>query len=196
MIYGRVNRCSVGPGTRSPREDRAAEEEEEERPSLSGSSLPRATGFAYSPLRLTRWRIYIMHPMLGDGSWRKCNGNISPLARDSRPIRWLLLGRVGGWWCTYAQDRTLVSYIYTYTPFLLAFSTETRSRSGEIARANLHPWNPWRGPCASLPLNLARANPLFQRGIDVRIVYEAYEEREGGRYIQVAIGWWTRSYSP
>ena len=49
MIYGRVNRCSVGPGTRSPREDRAAEEEEEERPSLSGSSLPRATGFAYSP---------------------------------------------------------------------------------------------------------------------------------------------------
>lgn len=135
-----------------------------------------------------------MHPMLGDGSWRKCNGNISPLARDSRPIRWLLLGRVGGWWCTYAQDRTLVSYIYMYTPFLLAFSTETRSRSGEIARANLHPWNPWRGPCASLPLNLARANPLFQRGIDVRIVYEAYEEREG--YIQVAIGWWTRSYSP
>lgn len=184
MIYGRVNRCSVGLGTRSPREDRGrvAEGEEEERPSLSGSSLPRATGFAYSPLRLTRWRIYIMHPRCDAwrGSWRKCNGNISPLARrDSRPIRWLLLGRVGGWWCTYAQDRTpRFLYIYMYIPFLLAFSTETRSRSGEIARANLHPWNPWRGPCASPP-HPARANPLFQRGIDIRIVYETHEERKG-----------------
>ena len=96
------------------------------------------------------------------------------------------VARVGGWWCTYAQDRT-PRFLYIYTPFLLAFSTETRSRSGEIARANLHPWNPWRGPCASLPLDLARANPLFQRGIDVRIVYEACEECKRG-YIQVAIG--------
>lgn len=146
MIYGRVNRCSVGPGTRSPREDRAAEEEEEERPSLSGSSLPRATGFAYSPLRLTRWRIYIMHPMLGDGSWRKCNGNISPLARDSRPIRWLLLGRVGGWWCTYAQDRTLVSYIYIYvytvSPCLFHRNTLTirRDSSSEFASVESVAW--------------------------------------------------------
>lgn len=103
--------------------------------------------------------------------------------RDSRPIRWLVW--VAGGARMRRTPRFL--YIYIYTSFLLAFSTETRSRSGEIARANLHPWNPWRGPCASLPLDLARANPLFQRGIDVRIVYEACEERKRG-YIQVAIG--------
>lgn len=61
---------------------RRKEKRRRRRPSLSGSSLPRATGFAYSPLRLTRWRIYIMHPRC-DGSWRKCNGNISPLARGA-----------------------------------------------------------------------------------------------------------------
>lgn len=152
MIYGRVNRCSVGLGTRSPREDRGrvAEGEEEERPSLSGSSLPRATGFAYSPLRLTRWRIYIMHPRCDAwrGSWRKCNGNISPLARrDSRPIRWLLLGRVGGWWCTYAQDRTprflyIYIYVYTVSPCLFHRNTLTirRDSSSEFASVESVAW--------------------------------------------------------
>lgn len=101
--------------------------------------------------------------------------------RDSRPIRWLV------WVAGGARMRRigpLVSYIYIYTvsPCLFHRNTLTirRDSSSEFASVESVAW-------ASLPLDLARANPLFQRGIDVRIVYEACEERKRG-YIQVAIG--------
>lgn len=94
------------------------------------------------------------------------------------------VARVGGWWCTYAQDPSFLIYIYIHivSPCLFHRNTLTirRDSSSEFASVESVAW-------ASLPLDLARANPLFQRGIDVRIVHEACEERKRG-YIQVAIG--------
>lgn len=120
---------------------RRKEKRRRRRPSLSGSSLPRATGFAYSPLRLTRWRIYIMHPRC-DGSWRKCNGNISPLARGAGTH-----GRSGGscgWLVVHVCAGPLVSYIYIYTvsPCLFHRNTLTirRDSSSEFASVESVAW--------------------------------------------------------
>lgn len=60
--------------------------------------------------------------------------------------------RVGGYtYTTSLCDTADVPFLYS---FLVVLSSPIRTEDAHdpaIAQANLHPWNPWRGPCASCP---------------------------------------------
>lgn len=65
----------------------------------------------------------------------------------------------------HTRGPSFLTYIYIHTYSSLPFPPK-HAHDPAIAQANLHPWNPWRGP---LPYQLARANPLFQLVESTRI---------------------------
>lgn len=185
MIYERLPRIEwIVPRWAREHERREDRGRAETKRASTGSSLPRATGFAYSPLHLTRWRIYIMHPLAvlaGHGASATVpahkqksymhaathTGNRNVL----QPCRWIHVYHVP----LRYRGRSLLIFV-PRCPFL-ADPNRRRSRSGdsssEFASVESVAWavrllslpNPPLSPCrvASKPSSPSGRLLLFQR---------------------------------